>query len=48
LIGEETYRLLETNKNQLLAFEGIPPPAMVIEFYEIPFVRFKLRPFDPP
>lgn len=48
VISEETYRLLDTNKKQLLVFEGIPPPAMVIELNELPFVRFKLRPFDPP
>lgn len=48
IISEETYGLLNTNKLQLIGFNGIPPPAMVIELTEIPLVRYKIRPFDPP
>lgn len=48
IISKATYELLRANKMSLIQFEGIPAPAMVIELKELPLVRYKIRPFDPP
>lgn len=48
VISKETYELLKAKKMQLIGFQGIPPPAMDIQLVEIPFVRYRIRPFDPP